>query len=463
MANLSFQVNGDVQVSGNFTDPTDTTLVPASSFIPYNIGLTSNIQTQLNSGLSPNAPTLTSANLINSGLVSNVFVAIAYTSTTAASSTDGITWTTRTMPSAQNWLSVTYGNGTFVAIAYSSTTTAASSTDGITWTTRTMPSVSLWHSVTYGNGTFVAIAYGSTTAASSTDGITWTTRTLPLAPLWQSVTYGNGTFVAIAYATTTAATSTDGITWTTRTLSSAVNWISATYGNGTFVAVASNTTTVAASSTDGITWTTRTLPSSAQWYSAAYGNGTFVVISTNSTTAASSTDGITWTTRTLPSAVNWFSATYGNGTFVVISNNSTTAASSTDGITWTLRTLPSSAGARSVTAAPIQNNINSQSIQGQYIGPLQTSSSQNYTVGPYDKTITYLAAALNTIILPNAALYPNREITMKNTTAFAVKSASSNVIPLASNTAGTAILASTAGKYAKLVSDGNFWVIMEAN
>ena len=79
---------------------------------------------------------------------------------------------------------------TFVAVVRSSTK-AASSTDGITWTLRTLPASISWQSVTYGNSTFVAVAYGSATAASSTDGITWTARTLPSSGQWITATAGS--------------------------------------------------------------------------------------------------------------------------------------------------------------------------------------------------------------------------------------------------------------------------------
>ena len=78
---------------------------------------------------------------------------------------------------------------TFVAVATSSTT-AASSTDGITWTERTMPSSDYWSSVAFGNSTFVAVADSSSSATSSTDGITWTLRTLPSSASWKAATYG---------------------------------------------------------------------------------------------------------------------------------------------------------------------------------------------------------------------------------------------------------------------------------
>ena len=75
------------------------------------------------------------------------------------------TFTASTMPSSSNWASVTYGNGYFVAVAYS-TTAAAYSTNGITWTASTMPSSLYWGAVTYGNGYFVAVQASGTTAGA---------------------------------------------------------------------------------------------------------------------------------------------------------------------------------------------------------------------------------------------------------------------------------------------------------
>jgi hypothetical protein len=52
---------------------------------------------------------------------------------------------------------------------------------------------------------------------------------------------------------------------------------------------------------------------------------------------------------------------------------------------------------------------------------------------------------------------------LKTTAAFAVNSASSNVVPLNGGAAGTAILSATAGKWCELVYDGTNWIIMAAN
>ena len=106
-------------------------------------------------------------------------------------------WTGTYLPSIRSWRSIAYGNGKFVAIAYSSNQ-AAYSEDGITWTATTLPISSTWYSITYGNGKFVAIAYSSNQAAYSEDGITWTATTLPISSTWYDTAYGNGKFVAIA-------------------------------------------------------------------------------------------------------------------------------------------------------------------------------------------------------------------------------------------------------------------------
>jgi hypothetical protein len=56
-----------------------------------------------------------------------MFVAIANGSAAVATSPDGINWSARTLPSSQDWMSVTYGNSEFVAVAYGPTTVAATS------------------------------------------------------------------------------------------------------------------------------------------------------------------------------------------------------------------------------------------------------------------------------------------------------------------------------------------------
>lgn len=68
-----------------------------------------------------------------------------------------------------------------------------------------------------------------------------------------------------------------------------------------------------------------------------------------------------------------------------------------------------------------------------------------------------------TVTLPAAASSPGRILVMTNISANSVVSADNNVKLLGSNTAGSAILAASAGKFAYLQSDGNFWIVLMAN
>ncbi|MBQ0141294.1 MAG: hypothetical protein KBT06_00590 [Prevotellaceae bacterium] len=146
-----------------------------------------------------------------------------------------LAWTLATIPSA-SWRSVCYGDGKYVAVAYSSNKTAYSE-DGINWTATTMPSKADWYSVCYGDGKFVAVAYSSNKAAYSEDGINWTAATLPSRVSWKSVCYGDGKFVAVANSDE-AAYSENGINWTAAMMPSPANWESVCYGDGKYVAIA---------------------------------------------------------------------------------------------------------------------------------------------------------------------------------------------------------------------------------
>lgn len=259
-------------------------------------------------------------------------------------SPDGITWTQRTMPSASSWSAVTYGNGTFVAIATGSTA-AATSPDGITWTARTLPVSQVWNAVTYGAaGGFMAVGNG-TAGALSTNGTTWVQKNLVQNVNWGSVAYGNGTYV-VTGASGAAMTSTDGTTWTQRTLPAGYNAFTQTvFGGGVFLTIASGFN-VAATSTDAITWTQRTMPATQTWLGLAYGGGLFTAVGGNSpgSSAMSADSGVSWTQKLIVPADNtWVGASYGNGTFLALNQNSAMAATMVPaGVTTTMYTVPAS-------------------------------------------------------------------------------------------------------------------------
>ena len=66
-----------------------------------------------------------------------------------------------------------------------------------------------------------------------------------------------------------------------------------------------------------------------------------------------------------------------------------------------------------------------------------------------------------TVTLPAASSWIGRNLTFKNMQAQTLVSASSNVVPIDSTSAGTAILLAVVGNWATMVSDGTNWVIMQ--
>lgn len=97
----------------------------------------------------------------------------------------------------------------------------------------------------------------------------------------------------------------------------------------------------------------------------------------------------------------------------------------------------------------------------QFLAPV--TKTGDFTVADGENNVVCNGTATINVTLPAAASFPGRTITIKTIAAFTVVSVASNVVPLDSGTAGTAILAATAGKWAELVSDGSNWIIMSGN
>ena len=96
--------------------------------------------------------------------------------------------------------------------------------------------------------------------------------------------------------------------------------------------------------------------------------------------------------------------------------------------------------------------------------PLSTvlTKTADYTITGTDTwIINNKTGSTFTLTLPAAASWTGRYISVKNMQAQTVVSATSNVVPIDSTTAGTAILLAVVGNWATLVSDGTNWVIMQ--
>jgi hypothetical protein len=96
--------------------------------------------------------------------------------------------------------------------------------------------------------------------------------------------------------------------------------------------------------------------------------------------------------------------------------------------------------------------------------PLSTvlTKTANYTITNGDTwIINNKSGSAMTLTFPAAASWTGRYITVKNLQTQSVNSASSNIVPIDSTTAGTAILLPVIGNWATMVSDGTSWVIMQ--
>lgn len=273
------------------------------------------------------SPTITSSTMSHTGwrIVKGAtnFVAMEgiAASTKVSTSPDGTTWTVRTLPSAQNWSELAYGNGLFVICGINASNIFATSPDGITWTQRTLPVTPPGASyIKYGGGIFVIVCNGSI-AFSSPDGITWTQRSITSAG-WSGVGYGNGMFIAVVSGGVTTAYSYDGITWNTGgTLPVPSSWSSVSYGNGMFLIGSGAAGAFYCTSNDGLKWTQQSsLPSAAQ-RDFSYGNGMFFAVEYGTTNINYSTDGLTWSSLSTGMSSNYIDSVYSGDAFYFVSYN----------------------------------------------------------------------------------------------------------------------------------------------
>jgi hypothetical protein len=179
--------------------------------------------------------------------------------------------------------SLVYTGSVVVASTNTGTINAVqTSTDGITWTARTLAVVATESILlAYGNNTIVLASnaasgggrYGPVIIQTSTDGITWTFRSVPFNMTFpRSINYANNKFYLGGEQVTAAGsgpiwTSTDGITWSQDTI--LMNYInildsitydstnSLTYAFGISGMTSGFDSAVMAISADGATWQIR--------------------------------------------------------------------------------------------------------------------------------------------------------------------------------------------------------------
>tara|TARA_B100002019_G_scaffold25830_2_gene19685 strand:+ start:2893 stop:7671 length:4779 start_codon:yes stop_codon:yes gene_type:complete len=160
------------------------------------------------------------ANWIDVAFKDNQWIAISSGSATETtiSTNQGGSWSAGTTISGQNKL-IEYGNGIFVILPESGNT-ALTSTDGTTWTTRTLPVTSNWQDMKYANGRFVAVGNSDSKIIFSLDGITWEEAFINITNLqdsttglWNNLAYTQGVWLCSNSADNTIITSQSGNVW----------------------------------------------------------------------------------------------------------------------------------------------------------------------------------------------------------------------------------------------------------
>ena len=91
------------------------------------------------------------------------------------------------------------------------------------------------------------------------------------------------------------------------------------------------------------------------------------------------------------------------------------------------------------------------------------TKTANFVLGNAETwVINNKSGATCTVTLPAASSWTGRQVTFKNMQPQLLVSASANVVPIDSTSAGTSILLDVVGNWATMVSDGVNWIIMQA-
>jgi len=156
------------------------------------------------------------------------------------------------------------------------------------------------------------------------------------------------------------------------------------------------------------------------------------------------------------SATNYITALKESG---VVYCNTTTTAWNDAANYWRLYSVVT--GTSTITSYTDEREIGRMTGVGTgLVAPVTKTAS--FTLGSNENEVICNGTATITVTLPSAASFIGRVVVIKTIAAYTVVSASSNVVPINSATAGNAILAATAGKWAEMVSDGSNWIIMAA-
>lgn len=289
-------------------------------------------------GWIPFADTVSSPATLNRVAQGDGIVLAGGTSGEILSSTDGISWTSRSSGNISgNIAMLAFGDNTFLAMtssfngtffpgSYTNHFFGATSDNVDDWTARGSVGTGVvpLEDLAFGGGAFVAV--GDNIVLYSLDnGSTWSPGTFSGVSGLSRVSYGNNRFIALSRTGDAVLVSTDGITWATSSIGMPASEFPdlLAFGNGLFLVTTSAGNVY--TSADGATWLQRTqyLDLSTADISvdaAVAGGGGFMII-TSSDLFFTFDAGATWTA--IPPGVggSMFDGTFWNGAFVTVGTN----------------------------------------------------------------------------------------------------------------------------------------------
>lgn len=312
--NTFFPNGGEYVAAGMVTSATNApcsilavengkTIVSGGKSLIFDVGCLSNTWSESKSALA-NANAWVDGTYARS--LNLMVVVSSSANTTSIATSSGGSWTTRTSSASQTIRRVCWSErlGIFVAsgTGSSGSTCISSSTDGITWTTRsngigTIDGSDVCYSP-YLN--MFSIACGSfPNGLYSTNGTTWSLNTMAATQNWRGTCWCPflKVFVQVSSdGTNRAQTSSDGTTWTLSTLTTANTWRGVASSNNIVVAVANSGTSRVAYTYDCVTWTAVTIGTEdytkIKWHPFT---GFIVSGGASPNDGYQSFDGVTWT------------------------------------------------------------------------------------------------------------------------------------------------------------------------
>ena len=170
--------------TGTYSDGTSQDITASLTWTSSNTGIATVSASGLATGVAAGTTTITATSGTISGSTSL---------TVTTTSTAGINWTV-SPPPFSSLAGVTWSGTQFVAVGASGT--IRTSTDGITWTTRTAGTTNNLNGITWSGTQFVAVG-ASGTILTSPDGIAWTTQTSNTTNNLNGIVWSGNQFVAV--------------------------------------------------------------------------------------------------------------------------------------------------------------------------------------------------------------------------------------------------------------------------